>query len=372
MNPPNKVIVDLAALAHNFRQIKLRVGRHTRIMGVVKADAYGHGLLPVSRTLVENRVDCLGVAFIHEALELRQHGIKIPIVILCGLQTGQEVTEAVEHALTPVIYDLKIAEAISREGERRGKPVPVHLKVDTGMGRLGIAHTEIGPFVQRLSGMKGILVEALTSHLSCADQSETGFTEGQVACFQEAVSTVRALGHSLPLNSLANSAGLMGREDAFFEMVRPGICLYGGRPGPDFPLPVALKPVMHFAGQVLQVRDLPDRTPVSYGRTYYTHGPRRIAIVSAGYSDGLFRSMSNAGHALIRGQKAPIVGTVSMNLTALDVTGIKDAAAGDQVVLLGTQGDLVITGDDVAGCAGTISYEVFCSLGRQSVREYRS
>jgi alanine racemase len=372
VNKPNSITIDLSALVHNLGQIRTLAGKGVRIMGVVKADAYGHGLLPVSQTLEKDNIDCLGVAYLHEAVELRRSGIRTPIVILGGIQTREEAREVVEKDLTPVLYNLTSAEVLARESEQQGKKTAIHLKVDTGMGRLGISYTEIGPFIQRISTLKSLDLEALTSHLSSADRSDDDFTNTQIKRFKEAVEAARSQGCHLLFNSLANSAGIMSHQGARFEMVRPGISLYGGLPSPEFSCPVSLRPVMSFKGRVLQIRDLPDRTPVSYGQTFYTNGPRRIAILSTGYADGLPRSMSNAGNVLIRGKKAPIVGMICMNLTATDITSIKDAEAGDEAVFLGSQGGQTITGDDVARSADTISYEVFCSLGLRNTKEYLS
>ncbi len=368
----NNVMIDLSALVHNLRQVRMLIGRDTKIMGIVKSDAYGHGLLPVSQTLEEQRIDSLAVAHLHEALKLREEGVRLPLVILCGIQTRDEADQAVEKDLTPVLFDHTSAEVLDQESARRGKTTHVHLKVDTGMGRLGIHSGELGPFIQRIMRLKNLDMEALISHLSSADESSHDFTDLQARRFEKAVELGRSLGLNLRLNSLANSAGIMSHKTTHLEMVRPGIMLYGGLPSPAFLSPVALRPVMHFKGRVLQTRDLPDQTPVSYGRTYYTEGPRRIAILSAGYAEGLPHSMSNAGKVLIRGKKAPIVGTICMNLTICDITGIKGVSSGDEVVFLGPQGDETITADDLAKWAGTISYEVLCSIGQQNTRKYLS
>jgi alanine racemase len=341
-------------------------------MGIVKSDAYGHGLLPVSQTLERNGIDCLGVAYLHEALEMRNEGIRLPIVILCGIQTKNEAREVVDKDLTPVLFDMTVAETLARESEKQGKRTCIHVKVDTGMGRLGISQGEIVPFISKITALRGLDIEALTSHLSSADERDGDFTGDQVKNFKKAVETARSLGLGLPSNNLANSAGIMGHKQAHFEMVRPGIMLYGGLPSPEFKSPVALRTAMHFKGRVLQIRDLPDRTPVSYGRTYCTEGPRQIAVLSAGYGDGLPRSMSNRGNVLIKGKKAPVVGRICMNLTICDITGLVDVKPGDEAVFLGSQGDETITGDDIARWAGTISYEVFCSIGHGHRKEHIS
>lgn len=367
---PNQVVIDLSALLHNLEQARMAASHGTRIMGVVKSDAYGHGILPVSRALEKAHVDYLGVAHLYEALLLRKEGIKVPIAILCGIQTREECCEVVENDLTPVIFHLNTAEILAQEAARRHKRIRVHVKIDTGMARLGISHHDAGPFIRAIKDLKHLHLEALTSHLASADDRLSDFTEIQIRHFRNAIETGRGMGLKLPLNNLANSAGLEGYKNAHFEMARLGIVLYGGVPSPGCTMP--LKPVMHFKARILQIRDLPDQTPVSYGRTYYTAGPERIAILSAGYGDGLPRSMSNRGQVLIGRKFCPIIGRICMNLTISNVTGSESLTPGDEAVFLGTQGDLTITGDDIARWSGSISYEVFCSLGQRNRRTYLS
>ncbi len=372
MHSPNRLTIDLRALVHNYKKVKALVDDNTRIMGVVKADAYGHGLVPVSQTLADNNVHFLGVAFLEEALVLRENNIQVPIVILSGIRSKQEAQAAVKHGFIPILYDTAAAEALDRAAQAQGKPIRVQIKVDTGMGRLGIAHSDIISFMGQISGYKHLVIDGLASHLACADQYEDDFTAIQIGRFKEAVASVRALGYDLPLNNLANSAGLLGHEDTFFLLARPGIILYGGRPRPDLAVSVQLKPVMHLTGHILQIRNLPAGTPISYGRTFYSSSPIKIAVISTGYADGLFRGMSNKGSVLIREKKAPLVGTICMNYTVADITDIPDATKGDPVILLGSQGEQAITGDDVAKSANTIAYEVFCTMGRANIKEYVS
>jgi len=367
---PNRVTIDLSAVIHNLGQVRKLLRNRTKIMGIVKSDAYGHGLLPVSRTLVNHGIDYLGVAHLHEALELRDNGIQEPIILLCSIRTKAEACEVVDRNLIPTLFDLQAAEILARESAGRGKRTAVHLKVDTGMGRLGISHGEIEPFLKKIQGFHNLLVEGLMSHLSSADDPEREFTEHQIRNFTRAIQIGRSTGLELPWNNLANSAGIMAYDEAQFGMVRPGIMLYGGLPSPGFTSPVSLKGAMRFHGRVLQIRHLPDRTPLSYGRTYYTKGPRCVAIVSAGYGDGLPRSISNRGSALVKGRRVPVLGTVCMNLTLCDITGLEDVRTGDEVVFLGSQGGETISGDDIAQCAGSISYEVFCSIGERNRKDY--
>jgi alanine racemase len=366
----NRVIIDLSALVHNLNQVKKLVGGKTKIMGVVKSDAYGHGMAPVSRLLEENGVDALGVAFLHEALELRERGIKSPIVILCGIETREDAREVVDKNLIPVLHDLSPAEALAEECDRSGKRIHIHLKVDTGMGRLGIPDSDLLPLMRKIKAFKPLYLEALTSHLSSADEPKKTFTEEQTKRFTKVIELGRGMGLELPLNNLANSAGIMAHKNSHFDMVRPGIMLYGGLPSPQFRTPTKLKPVMHFKGRILQIRDFPDHTPVSYGRTYFTKGLQNIAVLSVGYGDGLPRSLSNRGKVLVGGRKRDIVGRICMNMTMNNVSGMKDVAGGQEAVFLGTQGDDRITGDELAGWGETISYEIFCSIGQKNSREY--
>jgi len=368
----NGVVIDLSALGHNLKKVRSLLRFHTRIMGMVKADAYGHGLVPVSKALKSAGVDTLGVAHFHEAMELRRNGLDLPAFILSGIRTRDEARAVIENNLTPVLFDLSEAETIEEECTRLGKRAGIHVKVDTGMGRLGVPYMEIVPFLERMLSFKSLDPGGLLSHLSSADDADRSFTETQIRNFKEAIGKARSLGLSLLLNSLANSAGVMAHRDAHFEMVRPGIMLYGGLPSPDFESPVSLKPVMTFKGVVLQVRDMPAGVPVSYSRTYHTRENQRIAVISAGYGDGLPRSLSNRGEVLIRGRKAAIVGRVCMNLTMADVTGSEDVRPGDEAVFLGLQDGACITGDDMARRAETISYEVYCSIGQRNTRDYVS
>lgn len=371
IHSPNSVTIDISSLEHNLDQVKKLINPKTSIMGVVKSDAYGHGLIPVSKVLERKGVEHLGVAHLYEALELRTNGVRLPIVILCGIRNREEALEVVDKDLTPVLFDLRIAEVLDEESARRDKKTPVHIKVDTGMGRLGIPHPELGSFLKNIMKCKRLRLEALCSHLSSADEPEGNFTEAQINHFKKAIEMGRSMGLELPLNNLANSAGIMAHKESHFDMVRPGIMLYGGLPSPGFPASLPLKPVMNFKGQIIQIRELPGNTPVSYGRTYHTKGAERVAVLSAGYGDGLPRTISNRGKVLIGGRKTDVIGRVCMNMIMANVTGLKDIGVGDEVVFLGTQAGETITGDDMARWAETIAYEIFCSIGIGNTREYR-
>ena len=367
---PNSLKIDLSALKKNLGQIKKILIPGTQVMGVVKSDAYGHGLIPVARALAREGVSCLGVSFIDEALKLRSAGIGLPIILLCGFENREGAREVAINELTPFIFDYWMAETLDKEGSRLGKKIPVQIKIDTGMGRLGIPFAETERFLKRIISYENLNIEALTSHLSSADERDNGFTKTQIRSFKEAVLKGQSLGLKLPMNNLANSAGIMGHKDSHFSMVRPGIMLYGGLPSPGFESNIRLEPVMRFCGRVLQVREFADNTPLSYGRTYRTKSRQKIAVVSAGYGDGLLRSLSNEGQVLIKGKKAPIVGRVCMNMLLCDVSDIEGLRPDDEVLFLGMVENESITGDDLAEWGDTISYEIFCSLGRCNNKEY--
>ena len=366
----NHVIIDLSALAHNFAEVKSLVAPGTKIMGIVKSDAYGHGLLPVSRVLEKHGVDRLGVAHLHEAMDLRRNGVAVPVVVLCGVRTKEEAGVAIEEGLIPVLFDEEMAEAVAGECRRRGAKLRVLVKVDTGMGRLGIPDSGLRTSLKKIMDHEELIIEGLMSHLSSADEPTRDFTNAQLGSFREAILTGHSIGLDLPMNTLANSAGIARYRDSHFQMVRPGILLYGGVPAPQCSKPLNLKPVMHLRGEILQIREMPQGRPISYGHTYYTQGLQRIAVTSVGYGDGVSRSLSNRGKVLINGQKVNILGRVCMNMTMADVTGLGDVRPGDEVVFLGSQGDRCITGDEMAAWAQTISYEVFCSIGQRNSKEY--
>ena len=370
IHSPNSIVIDLSALEHNLNQVKKLLDPETKIMGIVKSDAFGHGMIPVSKALESSGVAYLGVAHLSEAVELRHHGLTLPVVILGGIRTRREAKEVVEQDLTPVLFDLQMAKVLEEESAKKGKRTHVQLKVDTGMGRLGISLSELQPFMEAIVQYQGLHVEALVSHLSSADDSTSNFTDIQIGNFNRAIDMGRRMGLKLPLNNLASSAAVVAHQEAHFGLVRPGIMLYGGLPLPEFLSPSPLKPVMHFKGEVIQIRDLPDNTPVSYGRTYYTKGVQRIAVLSAGYGDGLPRSISNRGKVLIQGQRVDIVGRVCMNMIMCNVTGLRDIVPGSEVVFLGTQAGGTITGDDMARWAESIPNEIFCSLGVGHQKEY--
>ncbi|RLB96232.1 MAG: alanine racemase [Deltaproteobacteria bacterium] len=366
----NKVVIDLGALRHNFFEIKRLVGAEVRIVAVVKSDAYGHGLIPVARVLETAGADCFGVFELNEALELREAGCRLPILIMMGI-AQEEASAVVENGLTAAVFQYGIAEKLSEAALKHGTIAPVHVKVDTGMTRLGVPAERTVDFVRLLQPLKGIRLEGVFSHLAQADMPDHPFTEEQIRRFSRVFEACKQLGVCTDAVHISNSGALLGGKGVSFGMVRPGILLYGSSPAEGWPAAASFKPVMTFRSRVIQVKKVPAGTSISYGHTYTTRTSAVIATVPVGYDDGYSRAFSNKGYMLVRGKRVPVVGRVCMNLTMLDVSSVKGVSAGDEVVIIGAQGKERITAEEIAKVAGTISYEIYCSIGKSNYRIYK-
>ena len=364
------VKIDLSALAHNLSQVK-HLARGRPILAVVKADAYGHGAVPISLELQKLGVPYFGVSNCREGVELRRAGVVRPIILMGGCEPG-EAPAVVEHELTPVLFDLRSARALNEEAIRRGGRVLFHLKIDTGMGRLGIQPEAIATFLGEMKRMEGLEMEGLMTHFSEADAPEKDFTEMQLSLLEKAIPEVNRMGFFPRLIHAANSAALIDFPPALMSLVRPGILLYGSAPSPEMEEKLDLRPVMSLVSRISFLKRVPPGTPISYGRTFVTHRESLIASVPIGYTHGYPRSLSNRGEALVRGRRVRVVGRVCMDWTMLDVTDVTGAALGDEVVLLGRQGKETITAWELATLADTIPYEIFCSVGLKGERIYIS
>lgn len=361
--------IDLGALAHNYRQLRSLCAPQVKMLAVVKADAYGHGLVAAGRTLAGAGVDYLGVGSLEEGLALRQAGLALPVLLLLGI-LPQEAENAVAADLEIVLFRQDVAQAVAAAAHSQGKKARVHLKVDTGMGRLGLLQDEVLPFLASLKRHPQLEVMGLISHLAVAEIEDKSYTLKQLAQFTGLLAAARSQGWELPLSHIANSAATWELQEAHFGLVRPGLMLYGSAPAPHRPPPVALRPVMSFTSQVLQVKRLPPGSHISYGCTYTTTDWCRVAVVPVGYANGYSRLMSNRGEVLIRGRRAPIRGRVCMNLFMVDVSQIPGVKEGDRVTLLGTDGGERLSADELAGWAQTISYEIYLALGNANPRRY--
>jgi len=362
---PTRAEVDLGALAHNMEAIR-RAADGVRVLAVVKADAYGHGVVPVAGRLAAEGAVGFGVALAEEGIELREAGITAQVLILNGVYGGAH-RDVLAARLTPVVYDIDTVAAFQRAA--RGRRFGFHLKVDTGMSRLGVPVSALDAFLDALEGFPRARIDGVMTHLASADE-DPEFTALQLSRFRVALEGIRRRGHEPSLVHAANTAAVLRHPDARFDMVRAGIALYGVMPVPG--PPIGLRPVMSLRSEIIALRDLVPGDTVGYGRTFATGRACRLATVPVGYGDGLMRSVSNRGAVLVRGRRCPVVGRVSMDLTAVDVTEVPEVAVADEVVLLGEQGQERIDADEVARAAGTIAYEVLTNVSRRVPRFYRS
>jgi len=369
---PTVAEIDLSALRHNYLQAKRLSGKKTKILAIVKADAYGHGAVMISQELERLKVDYLGVALLEEALELRKGGVKTPIMILGGVYSGQ-ADKIIKHRFIPAIFDLSMARELNHAALKQKTKARVHIKIDTGMGRLGILPEDSSRFFAAIKKLPHLEVDGIFSHLSVASQEnnqEAAFTREQLNSFYRTIDSCREAGIHPPYLHLANSAFIMKDNQDKFNLVRPGIMLYGSYPCPIPDKTVQLKPVMRLKSRILQLKKLSKGHSVSYGRTFICQRETLVAVVPIGYADGYSPLLSNCGEVLIKGKRAPVIGVVCMDLTMVDVTDIPGVKAGNEVILIGKQGGDFISAQEVAERTGTISYEVLCRIGQRVPRLY--
>jgi alanine racemase len=367
---PTACFVDLDALVWNFRQIRSKVGSRVKVLSMVKANGYGHGAPAVAKALAAAGNDAFGVAILEEGVELRQAGIQAPILVLAGAYPDQ-VDQFFDNRLTPVIHALENAKELDRAAHGRNKTFNVHLKVDTGMGRLGFLAGEIDSWLPKIKKFKALKIEGVFSHFSHAESVEGSYTRQQLRLFQRVVEQLHDAGIA-PLAHLANSAATITLPAAYFDMVRPGLMLYGVYPSPAMASQISLKPVLSWKTRILQLKQVPVGSSISYGQTFITQRESLIATLPMGYADGYPRLLSNRGEVLVSGKRAPVAGRVCMDLTMIDVTDIEKIQPGDEVVLLGRQGDAEISADEMAAWANTISYEILTSISSRVPRIHHS
>jgi alanine racemase len=337
------------------------------LMVTLKADAYGHGALRTARTALTSGAQALAVATLGEARALREAGIAAPILVL-GYTPPWQAREAVEQRVTCTVFDLDAARALGEAAAARERQVAVHLKVDTGMARLGIPPEAAGDFLRALGGLPGLHVEGIYTHFATADSADETFGRLQLGRFAGLLADLARAGLRPPLAHAANSAALLRFPEARFDMVRPGIACYGLHPSPDTPLPAGFRPVLSFHTEVAQVKELPAGTPLSYGGAFVTQRPSRIATIPVGYGGG-FRRSPHWRHVLVGGQRAPLVGRVNMDYALIDVSEIAGVRRGAAVVLIGAQGVDAISAEEVAGWLGTINYEIVATILPRVPRE---
>jgi len=357
---PTWLEVDLEAVAHNVRRVVNMVGPDVSVLSVLKADGYGHGVVRVARTALNNGARYLGVASINEGAALRRAGIDAPTLVL-GYTPAWQARDLVLNDLTATVFSLDVAQALSRAARDLDREVRIHIKVDTGMSRLGLLPHDVAPFVLDLRPLPGLVVEGIFTHFSVAD-SDPEYTRWQIERFREVLEVLERQGIHFRLVHAANSAAILTLPESHFLMVRLGLAMYGLHPGPQVRCPDDFRPALSFKTQVAQVKTLPPGSFVSYGNTYQTVGEQRIAVIPVGYADGFRRAPRHWGEVLIRGHRVPIVGRVCMDQTMIDVTAVPDVRQGDEVVLIGEQGEERISAEDVAERLGTVNYEVVSEI----------
>jgi alanine racemase len=369
---PTWAKIDLDALAHNFHLIRDCVGKEVKILAAVKADAYGHGAVECARRLAAEGVDWFGVAMPEEGIELREAGNTKPILCLGGFWQGQE-SACLEQRLTPVVYRLDMIEAFDRAAKDAGVVADVHVKIDTGMGRLGIRCDEVSEFLEALKKLENIRVDGMMTHLAAADDpAQEDFTQEQLKKFQVALKAFREHGFSPTFIHAANSAAIFSRPDARGDIVRPGGTLYGFTRdvlSPEIEAP-SFRPVMSLYTHLMLLKQVGKGESLGYGCTFQTTRDSLIATIPIGYADGYRRALSNRGRVIVRGKFAPVVGRVSMDLTLIDVTDVPNVRRNDLVVLLGRDGQVSITAEEVAKTIGSLSYEITCGISSRVPRIY--
>jgi alanine racemase len=368
------VEINLNSLKKNISAIRQRIDKTTRLCAVIKADAYGHGALKVARTVIRSGATYLAVACLEEALELREGGISTPILVL-GYTPPSRLSLVVRQDITQTIYDFDTAAMLSRIAQKQERLVKIHVKLDTGMNRIGfqVQPDRLKDSVQqleRLYGLPALVVEGMYTHFAKADECDLEFTQHQLTSFLHAVQILEAAGHSIPIKHTANSAAIIEFPQTHLDMVRPGIVLYGLYPDSVEKDSIALEPVMNLKTVVAHVKEVPAGTPIGYGGVYSTERKSRIATLPVGYADGYSRRMSPGGYVIVNNCKAPIVGSICMDQCMVDVTGIPRVQAGDTVLLFGRQSNCIIQVDQVASISGTIRDEVITRISKRVPRIY--
>ena len=376
---PTWAEVSLGALKQNFRAVQRHIGKDVTICAVVKADAYGHGAVECSRALEEEGARWFGVTSLDEAIPLREAGIRGHILLLTGFWRGEE-EEIVRLKLTPTVWEAEQIELLARAASDLGVLHPVHLKVDTGMGRLGVAPQDLPRICTALRSAPHLVVEGLSTHLASSEVLDAPSVEEQLRSFEEVRRLLKKDGFDPLLIHAANTGAVISRRESWNNMVRPGIALYGyylpferaGREVSGSGLRLAVKPVLTWKTRILSLRDVRANQALGYGGIYVTKAPARIAVLPVGYADGFNRALSSRGRVIVREHHVPIVGRISMDLTLVDVTGLPGVAVGDEAVLLGSCDGLSVDAREHAALANTVLYEILCGISKRVPRRYIS
>ena len=373
--------INLKAFKQNLQNLKIILGSSTGIMTVIKADAYGHGALASASAAVESGIDYLGAGVIEEGIELRKNGIENPILIL-GSIFPDEVADLVQHNLSTILCTSHLAEVLSREAKKQGKVINIHIKVDTGMNRLGVLPENLLSLTDKICKLPNLKIEALSTHFSSADDEDLSITNNQIELFRKVLAQLKKKGIVPPLTHQANTSALFRFPESHSKMVRPGLILYGALPSPILTPMVQnicqkknlenFEGVMQWKSKIILLKPVKKGQGLSYSRKYFTEKDSIIATLPIGYADGLPRRLSNKMEVLVKGKRAPQVGTICMDMTLIDVTDIPDVQMGDEVVIFGKQGNEIIPVEELAQKANTIPYEILCNVGKRVPRIYLS
>jgi alanine racemase len=367
---PTWAEVNLKAIAHNFNEVRRLVGRDAKIMVVVKGNAYGHGIVEVSRLLTKKGADYIGVATVDEALLLRRNRINIPILIL-GSVFPQEVDTAIKNNITLTVADGELLKSIEKRAKALKRTAKIHIEVDTGMGRMGLWHEDDALiFIYKAASSKHINLEGIYTHFASAARDKV-YTNYQMGSFERIISQLINSGLNIPYCHAANSIATVNFKKSHLNLVRPGLIIYGMYPKRGLQRSINLRPALSLKTKVIFLKSVPPGRSISYGRTYVTQDHTKIATLPIGYADGYGRILSNKAEVLVRGERAPVVGKVTMDQTMVNVGHVKDIREGDEVVLIGRQGHNEITTERLARLAGTIPYEIVCSITDRVPRIYK-
>ena len=368
---PTRAVVDLAQIRHNIQALRSCVAGNVRQMAVVKADAYGHGAVPVAQAALATGAEWLGVATVAEGRELRDAGITAPVLVL-GPIPAEDAAPAVAGDLAVTVCSRRGAAQLAAGAAQAGATAAVHVKVDTGMGRLGVEAETTAEFATWLVNQPGLELQGVCSHFASADESDLTFARVQLGRFIGVLAALGQRGVEVPLRHMANTAATLVLPESHLDLVRNGIGIYGLRPSPEVPPVVELQPALRWETAICHLKTVPPDTPVSYGCTFRTARESRIATLPVGYADGYPRLLSNRGRVVVRGHLAPVVGRVCMDMILADVTDVPGVADDEPVLLIGREGTAEVSADDIAGLCGTINYEVTCAIGKRVPRQFRA
>lgn len=361
--------IDLKNVAFNVKNIRKKLGEKIEFLAVVKADAYGHGAYQVSKVVLENGADLLGVAILEEGIELREKGINEPILILYPEFQGRE-EKILEYDLESTVTNLNFARNLSLEAAKQKKVANVYIKVDTGMGRYGLAPEEAYQFIKKARDLENIKIKGILSQLSSAEEKEDEFTFQQLSNFKKILKQLEDFNRGFLNKSIANSSAVLNLPESYFNQVRVGLLLYGVYPSPEVSKSIEVKPALSFKSKIIFLKEVKKGIPIGYSRSFITSRKTKVATIPMGYGDGFGRLLSNKARVLIQGKRAPVIGKVCMDAFMVDVTDIPEANTGDELVIIGKQGNEEITADEFAQWNQSINYEVLTRMGKRLPKVY--